>query len=162
MRNPLTEIKVNNEYGTLREIIFGRVDDFRLPEYDPVAFQWLDKGMLELLKRGGGKLFSEAAPDWYGPVHDQVEAAVDLIESRGVIVHRPAENTKTELANFALQSQKIYVKAPTTTMTIITAAIDTTAVVIIFVILSRLLAMIILSNYVLIDNSFYSFLQSSS
>lgn len=102
---PLSQIKVNNEYGEVKEMIFGRVDDFRLPDYDPVAFQFLDKGMLNLVKEHGGKLFSEATPDWYGMVHDQVEAVVDFIRSRGVIVHRPAENTETELANFALQSR---------------------------------------------------------
>ena len=101
---PLTKIKVNNEYGEVKEMIFGRVEDFRLPEWDPVAFQWIDEAMANLIKAHGGKLFSEAAPDWYGPVHEQVETVVDFIESRGVIVHRPAENTETELANFALQS----------------------------------------------------------
>ena len=101
---PLSKIKVNNEYGEVKEMLFGRVDDFRLSDYDPVAFQWVDEGMLNVVKQHGGKLFSEAAPDWYRTVHDQVEAVVDFIESRGVIVHRPAENTETELANFALQS----------------------------------------------------------
>ena len=102
---PLTQIKVNNEYGEIKEIIFGRVNDFRLPEYDAEAFRWVDEGMLKLIKQHGGKLFSEAAPDWYAPVHEEVKRVVDFIESRGVIVHRPAENTATELANFTLQSK---------------------------------------------------------
>lgn len=101
---PLTEIKVNNEYGEIKEMIFGRADDFRLPEWDPVAFQWIEEGMANVFKKHGGKMFSEAVPDWYDAVYEQVERVVDFIESRGVIVHRPVANTEIELSNFALQS----------------------------------------------------------
>lgn len=101
---PLSKIKVNNEYGQLKEMLYGRVDDFRLPEWDPIAFQWVDEKIANLVKQHGGKLFSEADPDWYGTVYEQVERVVQFIESQGVIVHRPADNTEIELQNFRLSS----------------------------------------------------------
>lgn len=101
---PLSKIKVNNEYGELKEMLFGRVEDFRLPEWHPTAFRWIDEKFANLLKEHGGKLFSEANPDWYGTVYEQVERVVQFIESRGIIVHRPVENTEIELQNFRLSS----------------------------------------------------------
>ena len=100
---PLTKVNCFSEDGELKEVIFGRIDDFRLPEYDPI-FDFAGPKIVSMLKKSGGKLFSEADPEWNKRVHDSMETVVDFLKGRGIVVHRPREHTKDELANFALQS----------------------------------------------------------
>ncbi len=100
---PLTKVNCFSEDGELKEVIFGRVDDYRLPEYAPI-FDFTGPKTVSLLKNAGGKLFSEADPEWYKKAHDSVEGVVDFLKGRGIAVHRPREHTKDEIANFALQS----------------------------------------------------------
>ena len=101
---PLTKVNCFSEDGELKEIIFGRVDDLRIPDYDP-SFDFAGPKAISMMKKFGGKLFSEADPEWYKKVKDSVENAVDFLKSRGIVVHRPRENTKVEMANFALETK---------------------------------------------------------
>ncbi len=103
---PLSKINCFSEDGELKEVIFGRVDDFRLPEYDPI-FDFTGPKTVSLLKKAGGKLFSEADPEWYSKAHDSIEGVVDFLKGRGIVVHRPRDHTKDEIANFALQSKMV-------------------------------------------------------
>lgn len=101
---PLSRAHCFNEDGELKEVIYGRVDDFVLPAYEP-AFDFAGPTMVNLLKDFPGTLFSEADPEWYGRVRDNVERVVGFLEDRGIVVHRPREHTETELADFALSSR---------------------------------------------------------
>jgi N-dimethylarginine dimethylaminohydrolase len=103
---PLSKANCFSEDGELKEVIFGRVDDLRLPDYDPI-YDFTGPKTVSMLKRAGGKLFSEADPEWYKTVHDSIEGVVDFLEDRGIVVHRPREHTADELANFALQSRMV-------------------------------------------------------
>ena len=103
---PLTKVNCFSEDGDLKEVIFGRVDDFRLPEYAPI-FDFAGPKTVSLLKKAGGKLFSEADPEWYKKAHDSIEGVVDFLKGRGIVVHRPRDHTEDEIANFALQSKMI-------------------------------------------------------
>ena len=101
---PLTKVNCFSEDGELKEVIFGRIEDYRIPKHDPI-FAFTGPKTVGLLKKAGGKLFSEADPEWYKKAHDSVEGVVDFLKSRGgIVVHRPREHTKNEIANFALQS----------------------------------------------------------
>ncbi len=101
---PLTKVNCFSEDGELKEVIFGRVDDFRLPGYDPI-FDFTGPKTVGLLKKAGGKLFSEADPDWYKKAYDSIETVVDFLKGRGIVVHRPRKHTADEIANFALKSK---------------------------------------------------------
>ena len=103
---PLTKVNCFSEDGELKEVIFGRVDDYRLPEYDPI-FDFTGPKTVSLLKKAGGKLFSEADPEWYKKAHDSIEGVVNFLKDRGIVVHRPREHTEDEIANFALQSKMV-------------------------------------------------------
>ena len=83
----LRKIHCYSEDGELKEVIFGRIDDYRLPGYDPI-FDFSGERTVNLLKKAGGKLFSEGDPDWYKLANDQLETVVDFIKSRGIVVHR--------------------------------------------------------------------------
>ena len=101
---PLRKLHCTSEDGELKELVYGRTDDFRLPAYDPM----LDFGgarILELLKRAGGQLFREADPEWYEIVHEEMEAVVEFLRDRDVVVHRPCDHTAAGPADFALQSR---------------------------------------------------------
>jgi N-dimethylarginine dimethylaminohydrolase len=101
---PLHKVNCFSEDGELKEVIFGRIDDFRLPKYAPI-WDFAGAKTVGLLKKAGGQLFSEADPEWYRKASDSVDAVVGFIKERGVVVHRPKDHTRDELANFALQSQ---------------------------------------------------------
>lgn len=101
---PLTKVNCFSEDGELKEVIFGRLDDFRLPAYDPI-WDFAGPKMTGLMKKFGNKLFSEADPEWYKKANDSLEGVVDFMKGRGITVHRPRHHTDDENANFALQSK---------------------------------------------------------
>jgi hypothetical protein len=101
---PLSKVYCFSEDGELKEVIFGRVDDFRLPAYNPI-FDFNGPKTVAMLKKSGGKLFSEAEPEWYKQVYDSIETVVEFLKGRGIVVHRPRKHTADELANFALNSK---------------------------------------------------------
>ena len=101
---PLTKVNCFSEDGELKEVIYGRYDDLRIPEYDPI-FDFGGPTAIQLLKEHGGKLLSEAKPDLFHKVQDMVARMVDFLEGRGIVVHRPRLHTENELANFTLQSK---------------------------------------------------------
>ena len=53
IHKPLTKVNCFSEDGDLKEVIFGRVDDFRLPEYAPI-FDFAGPKTVSLLKKAGG------------------------------------------------------------------------------------------------------------
>lgn len=101
---PLSKVNCFSEDGELKEVIYGSIEDFRLPKYDPV-FDFAGPQMVGLMKKAPEKLFSEAAPEWYKNVHNSIESVVEFLEERGIVVHRPRKHTKDEIANFALNSK---------------------------------------------------------
>lgn len=101
---PLSKVNCFSEDGELKEVIFGRIEDLRLPEYDPI-WDFAGPKTVGLMKKAGGKLLCEADPEWYKKASDSVSAVVDFIKDRGIVVHRPREHTKDENANFALKSK---------------------------------------------------------
>jgi N-dimethylarginine dimethylaminohydrolase len=101
---PLTKVNCFSEDGELKEVIFGRYEDARIPDYDPI-FDFGGPTATQLMKEHGGKLFSDAKPELFKKVRDMAERMVDFLEGRGIVVHRPREHTKDENANFALQSR---------------------------------------------------------
>lgn len=89
-QEPLQSVNVYSEDGKLKEVMFGRIDGYRLPKYDPI-FDFAGESTTNLLKKHGGKLFKNADPTWYNTAYNQMEAIVKFLESRGIVVHRPAE-----------------------------------------------------------------------
>jgi glycine amidinotransferase len=93
-------VRVDYEYGTLREVIVGRPEGFRLPTLSPVALaeyaQILPPADVEFLTRGQGRSLVEYAPDAAAELASQVEQLVRILHTRGVIVHRPRPLTAAE------------------------------------------------------------------
>ncbi|OAN17809.1 hypothetical protein A3K86_02500 [Photobacterium jeanii] len=98
-QGPMKSINVYSEDGKLREVLFGRVDNLILPEYDPI-WDFAGEATVNMLKKHGGKLFSEANPEWFAKAHSQIENVVSFLESKGIVVHRPADHTNDMINNY--------------------------------------------------------------
>jgi glycine amidinotransferase len=83
-------IGVRHEWGELREAIIGRQvpGAFVIPPYYD-GFRWMEGRMLELSQRHAGEFLTDAAPDFDAALARQADALAELLEERGVIVHRP-------------------------------------------------------------------------
>lgn len=103
---PLNSVNVYSEDGRLREVFFGRIDNFRLPKYDPI-FDFAGEYTVNLLKEKGGLLLSEADPKWYKKASEQMDRVVAFLESKGIVVHRPADLSEDMVKNYALNSSMI-------------------------------------------------------
>lgn len=99
-----TKVNVNSEDGELKEIIYGCLEDFRIPQAVP-TYKFVGDKFYNLLKEyPGSPLFSKADPIWYKKANDCIETVVKFLESKNVVVHRPRSHSKDAYANFALQS----------------------------------------------------------
>jgi hypothetical protein len=59
---PFTKVNCFSEDGELKEVIFGTMEGFRLPAYNPI-FDFAGPKIVDLLKRAGGEMFAEAEPE---------------------------------------------------------------------------------------------------
>jgi glycine amidinotransferase len=84
-------IRVHHEWGELREAIVGlqRPGTFVIPPYYE-GLRWMEGRMLELSRQHGGKRLVDVDPEFDGALTHQSEALAQLLEQRGVKVHRPA------------------------------------------------------------------------
>lgn len=105
-KGPLTNVNVFSEDGRLREVFYGRIDNFRLPKYDPI-FDFAGEHTVKLLKAKGGQLLSDADPAWYQRASEQMNRVIAFLESKGIIVHRPADLSEDMLRNYALNSSMV-------------------------------------------------------
>jgi len=98
---PLTEVNCFSEDGELKEVIYGRLDNTVMPEYDSI-FDCAGPDTTNLMKKFGGKPFSEGDPDWFKRANDSVESGVAYLKNMGILVHRPRDLTDDEEVNFRL------------------------------------------------------------
>ena len=100
---PLSKVNCFSEDGELKEVIYGRLDNMVIPKYDPM-WDFAGPDLTSLMKKAGGKLFSEADPEWFKQANDSLEAGVQYLKDMGIVVHRPRDLTDDEKANFRLSS----------------------------------------------------------
>jgi N-dimethylarginine dimethylaminohydrolase len=91
---PKKSVNVFSEDGVLKEVLFGRIDTFILPEYHP-SWDFTGKRATDLMKEFPGKTLKEADPEWYQKIETQMARVVKFLEGRGIVVHRPADLTET-------------------------------------------------------------------
>lgn len=101
----LSKVQVNSEDGILREVIYGCVEDFILPDGNSPIWSFAGGRFLELAKENPNMPFSEADPKWFKEIQDCVENVVEFLEARDIVVHRPNQSTLTEKKNFSLNSR---------------------------------------------------------
>ncbi|AAM07007.1 TPA: amidinotransferase [Methanosarcina acetivorans] len=93
-------VNVTHDWGTLKEVVVGRVIDFRYPEYSEKLRQsvaYVPEKMQKQLRDYAGKLFSETSPGDYERAVAQVENLVEFLEKRNIVIHRPRALSDEEL-----------------------------------------------------------------
>lgn len=94
----MSKINVNHEWGTLREAVCG-TPYLKIPTELPKAiYNYAPAEGIEFFEANLGKTLEEADPETYAKVAGQMDAVVEILESRGVIVHRPTTLDDAELA----------------------------------------------------------------
>ena len=83
------EISAYNEWGKLREVIVGKMEDDAIMAgwYEGMSFfpeKWQD-----VMKKFGGMKYFDAEPEMARTVKKQMDNLAKLLEERGIIVHRP-------------------------------------------------------------------------
>lgn len=107
-------VRVDFEYGTLREVIVGRPEGFRLPNLSAAALveyaQILSKGDVDFLIKGQGQALADYAPAVAAGLTAQVEGLVSLLQARDIIVHRPRPLNEAEelFPGFGLKSGSLF------------------------------------------------------
>lgn len=83
------EVSVHHEWGALKEVIVGRGDGLVIPSWSlQIARIDVPKETIELIKKYGGKRFSEVDPEAAKKIIEQMNGLVKLLEEYGVVVHR--------------------------------------------------------------------------
>jgi glycine amidinotransferase/scyllo-inosamine-4-phosphate amidinotransferase 1 len=109
-------VNVKNEYGKLKEVIVGRVDNANQPVHgtDLHAINYADKDKIPFSERG---LFD---PQVYEESIEDLDLLASALEDFGAKVHRPnILNTKKTISNGYWETDQYYTFCPRDTMTVI-------------------------------------------
>jgi glycine amidinotransferase/scyllo-inosamine-4-phosphate amidinotransferase 1 len=109
-------VSVNNEWGKLREVFVGTIDNANMPTYgtDLHAINYADKDEIPANEFGQ---FNEKV---YTETHEDLENLVDILNECGVTVRRPKpiETTNT-ISNGFWNTDQYYTFCPRDTVTVI-------------------------------------------
>ena len=88
-----TRISVNHEWGTLKNVIIGRLiaENIIIPELTDEMkkeVNYIPKEVIEKLSNYTGKRFAEVFPEFAIPLEKQVERFAEVVSEKGIIVHR--------------------------------------------------------------------------
>lgn len=109
-------VNVKNEYGKLKEVIVGRIDNANQPFHgtDLHAINYADKDVIPLKESGGFH------PDVYKETYEDLERLVQILENCGVVVRRPNPlDTSKTVSNGYWETDQYYTFCPRDTMTVI-------------------------------------------
>ena len=89
-------VAVHHEWGTLKEAIVGIGESMIVPPWSE-EYAYLDSKSQDFVRQYQGRRMAEADPAGYDKMLRQMDHFVAVLESRGVIVHRPRPATPHEL-----------------------------------------------------------------
>ena len=91
------QIKVNHEWGALKEVIVGS-PYFYIPTVFPEYMRpWLSELGVERFTKTCGSTIRESLPEVWQEQVTQINAAIKLLEDRGIIVHQVETPTEEEV-----------------------------------------------------------------
>ena len=109
-------VNVNNEYGKLKEVIVGTIDNANMPSHglDLHAINYADKDQIPSNERFGFH------PDVYQETEEDLNHLVKTLEDFGTKVHRPEPiDTSKTISNGYWETDQYYTFCPRDTMTVI-------------------------------------------
>ncbi|MGF1778769.1 hypothetical protein [Vibrio nomapromontoriensis] len=110
-----TDIWVGSEWGVLKEVIIGRVDQLAYPTISKALAARMgifNKPGRDKILANAGKPYAEADPMRFKKIRKEVEDWVNLLEGRGIKVHRPRLLTAEELQYKEPGVGSLFVKDP--------------------------------------------------
>ena len=103
-------IRVDSEWGRLREVIVGIVPDNAIVP-PPVSSHFKNKSQnITCFQQCHEKPAKQALPEAFTVARQQVEALVQIYERTGIKVHRPRPHTETELHLFKMGGAPLYAR----------------------------------------------------
>ena len=103
-------IRVDSEWGRLREVIVGIVPDNAIVP-PPVSSHFKDNSQnITCFQQCHEKPAKQALPEAFTAARQQVEALVQIYERTGIKVHRPRPHTETELHLFKMGGAPLYAR----------------------------------------------------
>jgi N-dimethylarginine dimethylaminohydrolase len=104
-------IRVDSEWGRLREVIVGIVpDNAIIPPPISSHFNYNSPQTIKCFQQCHEKPAKQALPEAFTAVRQQVEALVQIYERTGIKVHRPRPHTETELHLFKMGGAPLYAR----------------------------------------------------
>lgn len=92
------KVMVHHEWGTLKEVVVG-IPYFRIPKTLPKAvYNYAPTEGIKFFEANRGKTVKEADPELYQNMTKQMDAAIKILKSRGIKVHRPKQLNEVEEA----------------------------------------------------------------
>ncbi len=89
-------VMVHHEWGTLKEVVCG-IPYFTIPKSLPKnIYNYAPTEGIKFCEANLGKSLEEADPELYRKAVGQMDAAISILEGRGIKVHRPKPCTKDE------------------------------------------------------------------
>lgn len=89
-------IQVHHEWGALKEVVVG-IPFLRIPQTLPKNIHnYAPDDGIKFLEANRGKTLREADPALYREVARQMDAVVEILKKRGIIVHRPPDMNQVE------------------------------------------------------------------
>jgi N-dimethylarginine dimethylaminohydrolase len=109
--DPVNPIRVDSEWGRLREVIVGIVPDNAIVP-PPVSSHFKEDSpqAVTCFQQCHEKPAKQALPEAFTAGRRQVEALVKIYEKTGIKVHRPRPNTETELDLFRMGGAPLYAR----------------------------------------------------
>ena len=110
----IMEIKVEHEWGALKEAVVGTAVSMRVPAWSD-EYEFVTLEIQNFIKENQGKLLKDADPVLYQKSVSQMDALAELLESKDVVVHRTEPFTDDEedfLENFKAGVQQCFTRDP--------------------------------------------------
>lgn len=110
----MREIKVNHEWGTLKEAIIGTAKSVRVPLWSN-EYEFLTTDIQQFIKANQGSFLRDADPAVYDQTVAQVSALKKFLEDKGITVHQSKSFTSDEesfMENFKVGTQQIFTRDP--------------------------------------------------
>ena len=104
-------IRVDSEWGRLREVIVGVVPDNAIvPPPIPSHFKSNSPQTITCFQQCHEKPAKQALPEAFTAARQQVEALVKIYVKNSIMVHRPRPHTETELHLFRMGGAPLYAR----------------------------------------------------
>ena len=109
-------VNVKNEYGKLKEVIVGSIDNANMPKhgFDMHCINYADKDKIPSFETGSFH------PQVYEETYEDLEHLVKILQDFGTTVHRPEPiDTSKTVSNGYWETDQYYTFCPRDTMTVI-------------------------------------------